>query len=188
MRAAGLIAALLTGALVGQGRAESDSVDRFATLDAALVLARVGQAEGNADMMIAALQVVADLGPSGATNWIENLRQEAIFVALGNQTQISRAQAVQAKTGSQDLFLIPPASQDPTAMLPLNHHVGRARGPAGWVLTSADSGASCTLQTAPWVNCSGSNLAGTVAVIPTDRTMPAAVAFEIVTTGNEARE
>ena len=164
MRRWALNATAIVLLLLAPSTAATSDGREFGVLDAALTLAEIAKLEGRADMLLSAAQVVAELSPRGASEWVGEALHEARFAARGDLDILARAAAIKLQSEAGTLELVQMAPSGLQVVLPSGMMIGRVRQPLGSELSHAASsgGQTCRLAGARVVDCSASSLTGKV--------------------------
>lgn len=142
-----------------------DSATPFDMLDAALTFSEIGLAEGRPDVILAAIEIVVNLEPVGATHWIPAMLDEARILARGDAALLARAGAVQATVSDVTLRIHRISGHGVAVPLPHRAVLSHVRTPAGWLLdraTTEEYSAICPLAEARLTDCTQVGLIGNV--------------------------
>lgn len=141
-----------------------DSATPFDMLDAALTFSEIGQADGRPDVILAGVEIVKDLAPSGASPWIGAMLDETRILARGDAALLARADAVQAT--KPDVTIVTMhihriSGHGVAFALSSRTVLSHVRTPAGWLMDRAmteDYSAICPLTEARVTDCTAFGL------------------------------
>lgn len=172
------LSVLILAGIVSGSAARAVGPDGFGTLDAALPMAEVGLQEARSDLILSAIEVVAELSPGGAEAWIAYMEAEARILARGDRNLIARADAISRKPGVPGLQLVPLEAGTTRFALAGGRRLARVRTPVGWTLDQARAGPVCPLSGSRISDCASAGLSGSVTVTAREGQGPAFLAFE----------
>ncbi|MEM6739390.1 MAG: hypothetical protein AAF646_04685 [Pseudomonadota bacterium] len=150
-RAAALPVALAMGTSFGHADPSG-----FAPLDAAVTLYEIGSAEERPDLLLSAMEIVAEVSPLGAPAWIDAALSEVRFLARGDTEVRARANALALTSEQEGLGVLPVRDEGATLTLPPGRWLGRVRLPTGLRLGRiiAEDGTFCDLGARRITDCS----------------------------------
>ncbi|MEL7011995.1 MAG: hypothetical protein AAFO72_01820 [Pseudomonadota bacterium] len=183
MRPRIVIAHILLGIFcVHSDAARADSPAEFETLDAALTLWEFGLSEERADLAMSAIEVVADLAPTGAGEWVSETMREVRLMALGDASILMRADSLVIGPENPRLGLAIPQSDLQVLTLPERTRLGRLRTPLGSQLSEARTAENrdCRLDLQRVSDCAARHLSGRIALTWVTRGTFGVIAYDMI--------
>ncbi|MEM6480584.1 MAG: hypothetical protein AAF922_13155 [Pseudomonadota bacterium] len=167
---------------VSSSHIDAEDMSDFETLDAALTLWEFGLVEKRADLAIASLEVVADIAPFGAEQWVSHAIAEVRLLALGAPDILERADSLSVGDEMPAIALVLPQFASHTVRLPEQVLLGQVRTPLGWRLKKAQEqdGRVCKLNLDRITDCREHNLSGEITFSWSKRAPWGVIAYAVV--------